>query len=349
MSRRKYPTSNYIRILFRQLRVTRANCEAYFIGTNASYDMVMTSDGEISITDMAQIYRNAQSISGQQDLGLLIGAQLDISTHGPLGVAAYNGPDLKTALKLFAKYSQTRAQFFTVSIKERAEGISVIFTEAIDLNDIQHFVYEAALMGLFASINAFVGEGNFDGRVQFAYDAPTHEDQYRQYFGGDISFGQATTEILVSKRILATPSPVADDSMYQNAIAICDQQLAALRLAQQPDSGLLVTETVTETVTAILHSNLGKLLTAAEVASQLHISARTLIRQLDAEGTKFLNVRDEVIKSQALKHLIEANLSVDATSHLLGFSDASSFRRSFKRWFGETPSQYLVKVRETAE
>ncbi|MGI9325655.1 MAG: AraC family transcriptional regulator [Pseudomonadales bacterium] len=30
---------------------------------------------------------------------------------------------------------------------------------------------------------------------------------------------------------------------------------------------------------------------------------------------------------------------------MLGLSDVSTFRGSFKRWFGETPSQYIARTK----
>lgn len=74
------------------------------------------------------------------------------------------------------------------------------------------------------------------------------------------------------------------------------------------------------------------------------MSPRTVIRKLESEGTKFQAVRDEVAKQQAANYLSDASLSVESVGHLMGFSDVSSFRRSFKRWFGETPLQYIERV-----
>ncbi|MDB4543054.1 helix-turn-helix domain-containing protein, partial [bacterium] len=71
----------------------------------------------------------------------------------------------------------------------------------------------------------------------------------------------------------------------------------------------------------------------------------TLIRKLESEGTKFQRVRDEMAQKQVANYLTDASLSVESIGHLMGFSDVSSFRRSFKRWFGETPSQYIARTR----
>ncbi|ARN72921.1 AraC family transcriptional regulator [Oceanicoccus sagamiensis] len=290
---------------------------------------------------MAQIYRNAQVISKLEDLGLLVGAQLHISTHGPLGVAAFSAPDLRAALTLFAKYSQTRAEFFKVSIKENTEGLRVIFSETFDLDDLRVFILETALIGLFSSITSFVGAGQFKGQVKFSYAKPSYWQKYQQHFGEHIKFNQATTEIIVSEAILSTPSPVTDPVMHQEAVAICERQLKEIQ-AGEAESRVISTE---ETVSALIFENPGRIWTLNEVAKKLHTSPRTLIRKLESEGTKFQNVRDELAKKQAANYLSDASLSVESIGHLMGFSDVSSFRRSFKRWFGETPSQYIARIR----
>ncbi|MGI9316346.1 MAG: AraC family transcriptional regulator [bacterium] len=337
----KHPSSSYARILFRHLRLSEENSAAYFEGTNVSYEELMTLDGTIPPDEMAQIYRNALAIADLDDLGLSVGAQLQLSTHGPLGVAAFSGPDLRAALRLFAKYSQTRADFFNVSISDHPEGMRVSFSETLDLDDLRAFILETALIGLFSSIAFFVGIGQFKGRVKFSYSKPSYWQKYHNYFGDTIVFNQTTTEIIVSDSILATPSPVADPIMHQEAVAICEKQLQEIT----GDEAATPELSTQETITKLILENPGSIWTLKEVAAKLHISSRTLIRKLESEGTKFQIVRDELAKKQAANYLSDVNLSVESVGYLMGFSDVSSFRRSFKRWFGETPSQYIARVR----
>ncbi len=341
MANNKHPSSSYARILFRHLRLNEKNSASYFAGTNVSYKTLMALDGTIPLNEMAQIYRNAQAISRLEDLGLSVGAQLHISTHGPLGVAAFSAPDLRAALMLFAKYSQTRAEFFNVSIHEHPEGLRVSFSETFDLNDLRVFILETALIGLFSSITSFVGTGQFKGHVKFSYSKPNYWQKYHNYFGNDISFNQTTTEIIVSNSILSTPSPVADPDMHQEAVAICEKQLQDIK-GREATVPVLSTQ---ETVTKLILENPGRIWTLREVAAKLHTSPRTLTRKLNSEGAKFQNLRDELSKEQVANYLSDSSLSVESVGHLMGFSDVSSFRRSFKRWFGETPSEYIARVR----
>ncbi len=341
MQNQKHPSSIYARILFRHLRLSEANCQAYFEGTDVSYEQLMTLDGTISRDDLARIYRNALGISKLEDLGLSVGAQLHLSAHGPLGVATFSGPDLRTGLALLAKYAHTRSDFFNITVSDQPEGTRVSFTESFDLDDLRVFITESVLIGLFSAINFFAGVGQFNGLVHFAYPKPEYWQKYHDYFGANIKFNQQVTEIIVPESILSIPSPAADPVMHQEAIAICARQLKEIK---GDESGSPVLSTA-EVVSKLMYENPGRIWSLKEVAAKLNVSPRTLIRKLQSEGTNFQLIRDEQAKKQAANYLKDANLSVESIGHLMGFSDASSFRRSFKRWFGETPSQYIARVR----
>ena len=341
MQTQKHPSSSYARILFRHLRLSEESCHAYFEGTNVSYEELMTLDGTIPRDDLIRIYQNALAISDREDLGLSVGSQLHLSTHGPLGAATFSGPDLRTALTLLARFSQTRTEFFDITISDHPEGMKVSFTETFDLDDLRVFITESVLSGLFSAINFFVGVGPFTGVAHFAYPKPSYGKKYPNHFGENITFDQPATEIIVPESVLSMASPTADPLLHQESVAICEQQLRAIKDGEAGDS-VLSTEAA---VSKLIFENPGRLWTLKEVAAKLHVSPRTLIRKLESEGTKFQMVRDEFAKKQVVNYLKDASLSVESIGHLMGFSDVSSFRRSFKRWFGETPSQYIARVR----
>ncbi len=225
--------------------------------------------------------------------------------------------------------------------------MKVRFAENLDLGDLREFMTEAVLIGLFSAINFFIGAGQFKGQVSFAYPKPSYGHKYHDYFGDNIKFDQPATEIIIPESNLSVPSPTADSDMHQQSVAILERDLKADRAGEAieaagPGASDLSTE---EVVAKQIMANPGRIWTLKEVAAKLHMSPRTVIRKLASEGTKFQAVRDEVAKQQAANYLSDASLSVESVGHLMGFSDVSSFRRSFKRWFGETPSQYIARVR----
>ncbi|MDN5874709.1 MAG: AraC family transcriptional regulator, partial [Sinobacteraceae bacterium] len=73
-------------------------------------------------------------------------------------------------------------------------------------------------------------------------------------------------------------------------------------------------------------------------AECMHMTERTLLRRLREEGTTFRDVLDELREELAYKYMKKPDATVEEVSALLGFSDASTFSRAFKRWTGRRPS-----------
>ncbi len=69
-------------------------------------------------------------------------------------------------------------------------------------------------------------------------------------------------------------------------------------------------------------------------------SFRTLQRGLAAEGTSYFEIVDKARFKKAQKLLLNQNLNFLDITLILGYENASSFSRSFKRWSGLSPREY---------
>ena len=81
------------------------------------------------------------------------------------------------------------------------------------------------------------------------------------------------------------------------------------------------------------------------LARKLHITPRTLNRQLRREGTNYQQLREEVIAELAKQSLAESEATITAIGNKLGYSESSAFVRAFKRMTGTTPLEYRKKSR----
>jgi transcriptional regulator GlxA family with amidase domain len=100
------------------------------------------------------------------------------------------------------------------------------------------------------------------------------------------------------------------------------------------------------TIQAIIEQDCTLSLSIEKLASQYNVSQRTLIRRFNSAlgmppNTYLQSVRIE----QARKMLEESDYNVDTVMNKIGYEDASSFRRLFKKKTGLTPTEYRNRFR----
>ena len=76
------------------------------------------------------------------------------------------------------------------------------------------------------------------------------------------------------------------------------------------------------------------------IARALGLSERTLQRRLSEENASFASLVDEVRADLARLYLGDPKLAIFEIAFLLGYSEPSAFNRAFKRWTGQSPSEF---------
>jgi len=79
---------------------------------------------------------------------------------------------------------------------------------------------------------------------------------------------------------------------------------------------------------------------AEKVADTLHLSLRSLQRRLADEDSSYEALLNDTRRELAQSYLQDRRYSIGEITFLLGFSDASSFTRAFRRWTGCSPTQF---------
>jgi AraC-like DNA-binding protein len=81
----------------------------------------------------------------------------------------------------------------------------------------------------------------------------------------------------------------------------------------------------------------------ADVADVLSMSVRTLQRKLGESGNTYLEILDETRYEMARAYLSAPRFSINDVTYLLGFSAESCFTRAFRRWTGQSPSEWRTR------
>ena len=102
-------------------------------------------------------------------------------------------------------------------------------------------------------------------------------------------------------------------------------------------------------VVEVLQRRIGKQPLAIDyIAEELNLSKRTLQRRLQQQNVSFAQLRDQVRFHYSIDYLIHQNMSIDAISAALDFSDRTSFTNAFKRWTSLSPSTFRKLFRDYA-
>ena len=74
-------------------------------------------------------------------------------------------------------------------------------------------------------------------------------------------------------------------------------------------------------------------------------SPATLRRRLETEGSTWQQLKDAVRRELSMQLLAERDLTVDEIADRLGFNDASTFYRAFRKWTGQAPGAWRAQAR----
>lgn len=322
-----YFATGYVRLLFRLVGPERVSAHHLFEGTDCSEADLMRADFEMPFAAQMRFCENALTHC-EPSLGLKVGYQLQLAAHGALGTAMQSAPDLQTALATFAQFIPARASFFSMALVETDKAARVEITISHLSERLIPFFSESILFTLTHCLTFYTGQRESAGTIQLAYSPPAYVLDYGAAFGEPIEFNSARTLITFDRTLLSLPSPEADAIAFAESVRRCKQQIDQRQ----------VNDDVVGSIETFLLDNPGKLWTIGEIAPLFAMSPRTLIRKLKGSGTTYQQLRDDAFKRQAAIYL--RSMSVEATALSLGFADTSSFRRTFKRWFGVTPSEF---------
>jgi len=170
-------------------------------------------------------------------------------------------------------------------------------------------------------------------RVWFAHERPPRlvVDAVRAFFGGcEVAFDREDNGLAFTSDDSTQPTLGNDARLLVTAVALADRALA-----ETPPAGDFVA-----TVAVKLREALPTILGAADVATKMRLATRTLQRRLDDEGTNFTLLQEQVRRDVARELVGDPALGLSEVAYRVGFADAASFSRAFKRWTGQSPGAF---------
>jgi AraC-like DNA-binding protein len=267
-------------------------------------------------------------------IGLRLGSEIRIVDQGILGQAVRSMERVEEVLRSVSRYMITRSQVekVDIDITDHWVAISYQITDPTIFRRRQDSEFSIATM--LTNLRELTATGILPVRVDFEHTQPKDTSFHREFFHCPLQFNQPRNRIYFKHSLLDLPVCTANKRLLQALLPYLEEQ----RELRGP-SGLLAE--VSQTIATEL--KLGRA-GVVQVADVMHMSVRTLQRRLADHGLEFNAVVEDVRRALALEYVGNSSYRLTDVALMLGYTEASSFSRAFRRWTEVTPREYRKKA-----
>ncbi len=267
-------------------------------------------------------------------LALDLAARIPIGGLGVLDYALCTSPTLRDALRRTARYYGVVTERVKLLMVEDATRATLTFERGGTSTHSRHWA-EFGVAMVAIRVKQTLGRHVPFEEVTFAHGPPKDVAPYTAFFGRAVRFGAEADRLALDRELLAQPLLTAAASLAE----VLEEKMRAMTPPEgAPDPFL-----------GRAHMAVAELLVSRDVsleslASRLHLTRRTLQRELQRRGTSHKRILDDVRRERALRLLTQGSTSVTEVAFALGLSEPSAFFRAFRRWTGTSPAAFRERA-----
>lgn len=253
----------------------------------------------------------------------------EMTRHDILGLLVMCGLTLKQALKAMLKFYRLQVKFIRLNYEEQADhGLIKIETEGLE-GSAAEFTLFMSILAMLKAKNDLIGPTEIE-QVYLPFAESENITQLDILKPCQLYFNQPFYGLAFHFKTLNTKLKTANQITFEMLQKQCEQTLAQQSTSMPIDLR----------VSALLHDIQDLFPDLSQMASLLHISSRTLSRQLKQCDTSYQTLLDKE-KIRRSKELLKlTDLSITDIASKLYFSDSSYFTKVFKKMVGQSPSDY---------
>ncbi|MFP2903995.1 AraC family transcriptional regulator [Pyxidicoccus sp. 3LFB2] len=275
----------------------------------------------------AEIWRAAAAVDDAL-VGVRVARELVPGDFGALEYAVRSSPTLRAAFERVSRYHGLLNDRTRVMLTEHAGEVRIRYLRP-GIEARMPPPYVEFVLGSWVNMGRQLADTPvLPARVLLPHPAPPDTSLHRDFFGEGVCFGSEEAELHFPAGVLDAPLPRGDTTLA----SVLDRHVEQLLL--QAHAARPWSARVSEDVARQLADGTPRL---EEVAGRLGVPPRALRRRLEAEGTTFARVVDDLRRGLALELTRNPGVSLGEVAFLLGFSEPSAFHRAFRRWTGRTP------------
>ncbi|RAR76035.1 AraC-like DNA-binding protein [Paracidovorax anthurii] len=297
-------------------------------------EAVQDAHGRITALQMEALSAAAMRELDDEALGWF-SRRLPWGSYGMLARASISAPTLGLALRRWCRHHALIADDIGLHLGTEGGIATLALAEHRDLGALREFCTVSVLRNALGLSCWFI-----DSRLPlldaaFPFAPPPHAAVYPLLFGVAPRFRAPQALLRFDARYLGLPlqrDEAALRQMLQRALPLTVRQYRRDRLLVQ------------RVRQALAHAP-EQPCSAQTLAAQLHVSPRTLHRQLKEEGASLQALKDEARQQRARDLLHRTDRPVKHVAQAAGFASEKSFMRAFRQWTGLSPAEYRHRQR----
>jgi len=329
----------FTRALLAQARAHHRDVEQILGAARFPFDPLL-QDAQTMFVSREQYSRLAVMLIrslGDESGGVMPDVQTPVGTTRMMGFSMLGSPDLAAALRRGIEFNVCcrvrpgTAPVNCLTVDDTHREATLAYRCRDDLPGSQHGVLcNLAIWMRFCGW--LIGQHIDIIRAACAGPQPAFMAGIRHFFPCPVSYEQPLNAVTFSARHLEAEL-IRSEAELEEFL-----KLAPYYLVIEPHAS---PKSVTCRIREILgHDFREELPSFEELTGLLNMSARTLRRRLEKEGTSYQRIKDNARRDVAISLLSHEGKTVSEVAEQVGFSDPSAFHRSFKKWTGQSPGSY---------
>lgn len=294
-------------------------------------DFLTQPGTEVSLKDFHYLVNAVVESIGDDGIGLEAGYQLPPTAYGNFGYALLCSETLKQAVEVCERFWHLIARGIDVHTSTQNDEFIVELSLRIEADDpLRKLSLEGSVSSIYRGFQLLLNNNEANGELWFDFPDPHYKNPIIEKFG-HIRYGMPATQFRFNKNQLDHKIEMANPTGFKFAIEQCEREDALSDFG----SSQTVSRVRKEMVFGVDgYPDL------EELSQKLNMTARTLRRKLEQEGSKYSTLLEQARRRDAVNLLDSPDLDIQKVAELLGYADPANFTRAFRNWTGQTPSQY---------
>ncbi|AUX38495.1 MULTISPECIES: AraC family transcriptional regulator ligand-binding domain-containing protein [Sorangium] len=264
----------------------------------------------------------AASRVGAAGLGPALARVRDEETYGVAALLLLAGPSFRDGLARAVAYQRVWGDGERFALSALRGGLAVRFEHPGRSALARAVLAECALVEIVDAVRLLTGRPAEGHAARLRHDRLGPDDALRAALGVAPAYGCAESALVLPAEVAGRPVAAPPELLGR----------ALERIARTAVAALPASASLADRIASMLRAELDVAAPRLEsVARRLHMSARTLQRRLQREGTSFQDLVDRERRARALD-LIDRGASAKEAALLVGFAEPGSLARARKRW-----------------